>query len=126
MHRFSRRSLDNLAGVHADLVVVIATAIVTSPIDFVVIEGLRTEARQRQLLASGASQTMNSRHLSGHAVDLAAYVDGGIRWDWGLYDRIAQHVKDAARHHGISIEWGGDWQFRDGPHWQLPWELYPS
>ena len=127
MNRFSRRSLDNLQGVHADLIVVMTTALVTSPMDFVVIEGLRTEARQRQLVSSGASRTMDSRHLTGHAVDVAVYVDGGIRWDWPLYERLSQHIKDAARHHGIGLEWGGDWtSFRDGPHYQLPRDKYPA
>lgn len=127
MNRFSQRSRDNLRGVHADLVIVVTTALLTSPLDFVVTEGVRSRARQQQLVDSGASTTMNSRHLTGHAVDLAVWLDGSIRWDWTLYDRLAVHVKDAAVLHGIPIEWGGDWQsFRDGPHWQLPWSDYPA
>ena len=126
-HKFSQRSRDNLRGVHSDLVIVVTTALLTSPLDFVVTEGLRSRARQQQLVDSGASKTMNSRHLTGHAVDLAVWLDGGIRWDWGLYDRLAVHVKDAAALHGIPIEWGGDWEsFRDGPHFQLPWSEYPA
>ena len=126
-HKFSQRSRDNLRGVHSDLVIVVTTALLTSPLDFVVTEGLRSRARQQQLVDSGASKTMNSRHLTGHAVDLAVWLDGSIRWDWGLYDRLAVHVKDAAALHGIPIEWGGDWEsFRDGPHFQLPWSEYPA
>lgn len=127
MNRFSQRSRENLRGVHADLVIVVTTALMTSPLDFVVTEGVRSRARQEQLVNSGASKTMNSRHLTGHAVDLAVWLDGSIRWDWTLYDRLAVHVKDAAALHGIPIEWGGDWQsFRDGPHFQLPWSDYPA
>lgn len=126
-HQFSQRSRDNLKGVHADLVVVTTTALLISDIDFVVTEGLRNEARQRQLVKSGASTTMNSRHLTGHAVDLAALVGGEVRWDWPLYEKLAVAMKNAAKHHGIPIEWGGDWtSFRDGPHFQLPWNKYPK
>lgn len=126
-NKFSRRSRDNLRGVHADLIIVVTTALMTSPLDFVVTEGLRNRARQQQLVDSGASKTMNSRHLTGHAVDLAVWLDGGIRWDWGLYDRLAVHVKDAAALHGIPIIAGADWaSFRDGPHFQLPWSEYPA
>lgn len=121
-----KRSLQRLEGVHPDLVRVVKRAITLTPVDFTVLEGLRTLARQKQLVASGASKTMNSRHLTGHAVDLGAYVDGSVRWDWPLYHKIAAAVKEAARLEGVPIEWGGDWRtFKDGPHWQLPWREYP-
>lgn len=123
----SARSLARLEGVHPDLVRVVKRAITLTPVDFVVLEGLRTVARQKQLVASGASQTMNSRHITGHAVDLAAYAAGSVRWDWPLYHRIAVAVKEAARLEGVPIEWGGDWKsFADGPHWQLPHKEYPA
>lgn len=121
------RSLKRLEGVHPDLVLIVKRAIEISPIDFTVIEGVRTIERQRQLVAAGASTTLRSRHLSGHAVDLAPLVDGEVRWDWPLYNHLAPVIKDAAREHGIPIEWGGDWTaFKDGPHWQLPWKNYPE
>jgi peptidoglycan L-alanyl-D-glutamate endopeptidase CwlK len=83
--------------------------------------------RQRSLFNSGASQTLNSRHLTGHAVDLGAWVDGGIRWDWPLYDRIANAMKRAANAEKVPIQWGGDWtSFKDGPHFQLPRDKYPN
>jgi peptidoglycan L-alanyl-D-glutamate endopeptidase CwlK len=64
--------------------------------------------------------------LTGHAVDLAALVGGEIRWDWPLYDRLAVAMKGAAKECGVRIEWGGDWtSFKDGPHFQLPWQGYP-
>lgn len=121
------RSLKRLEGVHPDLVRVVKRAITLTPIDFTVLEGRRTLARQKQLVASGASKTMNSRHLTGHAVDLGAYVAGSVRWDWPLYYKLAEAVKEAAKLEGVPIEWGGDWKsFKDGPHWQLPWKEYPA
>ena len=90
-----------------------------------VTEGLRSKERQKELVAAGASKTMNSRHITGHAVDLAAYVNG-IRWDWPLYEKIAKAMKQAAYELNIKIEWGGDWKsFKDGPHIQLTWKAYP-
>lgn len=123
--KLSKRSRDSLQGVHPDLVRVVERAIQITEVDFVVIEGLRTPARQAELVKAGASQTQNSRHLTGHAVDLAAWV-GTVRWDWPLYPRIAAAVKQAAKELGVPIEWGGDWtSFKDGPHFQLPRKVYP-
>ena len=125
MFKLSRRSINNLKGVHPDLQAVIYKAIQITPIDFTVIEGLRTVERQKKLFESGASKTMRSRHLTGHAVDIAAWVDGGIRWDWPLYDTLAVAMKQAAKELNIPLEWGGDWTtFKDGPHYQLPWKDY--
>ena len=127
MKAFSARSEKNLVGVHPDLVRVMRRALEIAPVDFMVIEGLRTAERQRQLVSKGASQTMRSRHLTGHAVDIAPVVGGAIRWDWPLYDRLAVAVKQAAREFSVPVEWGGDWTtFKDGPHWQLPWAQYPA
>lgn len=124
-HNLSKRSLDNLKGVHPDLAAVVHRAIQITPVDFAVIEGLRTVTRQKELVAAGASKTMNSRHLTGHAVDLAAYVNG-IRWDWPLYDAIAVAVKQAAKELEVAIVWGGDWTtFKDGPHFELDRRKYP-
>jgi peptidoglycan L-alanyl-D-glutamate endopeptidase CwlK len=117
------RSERNLQGVHKDLVRVVRLA--GKRADFIVTEGLRTVARQKQLVAAGASQTMNSRHLTGHAVDVAALVDGKVRWDWTLYARIADEMKAAAKELGVPIIWGGDWKFRDGPHFELDRKKYP-
>ena len=121
----SQRSLGNLEGVHPDLVRVVKRAIEITDVDFAVIEGVRSEDRQAELVAKGASRTMHSRHITGHAVDLAAWV-GGIRWDWPLYHKLAAAMKQAAAEVGVSIEWGGDWEFMDGPHFQLPRREYPA
>lgn len=121
------RDLQRLQGVHPDLVRVIKTAAENSPLRFMVLEGMRTLARQKQLVAQGASKTLNSRHLTGHAVDIAPLLNGKVSWDWPLYHRLAPVVKQAALEEGVTIEWGGDWRtFKDGPHWQLPFSRYPK
>ena len=116
-----------LRGVHPDLVKVIRRAIQISKIDFKVLEGVRSVARQRELVQKGASQTMKSRHIHGFAVDIAQVVAGQLRWDWPLYFQLAATVKQAAKDVGVPVEWGGDWKtFKDGPHWQLPARKYPD
>jgi peptidoglycan L-alanyl-D-glutamate endopeptidase CwlK len=98
-----------------------------SDLDFTVLEGLRTVERQKELVKQGASKTMNSRHLTGHAVDLAPMINGKISWDWPLYKRLAKTVKAAAAVERLPLQWGGDWRtFKDGPHWELPWAFYPK
>jgi peptidoglycan L-alanyl-D-glutamate endopeptidase CwlK len=84
--------------------------------------------RQAQLAREGRSQTMRSRHLTGHAVDLAVLDDDGkARWDAPAYRALAAEMKAAAAVEGVKIEWGGDWRsFFDGPHFQLPWASYPA
>lgn len=121
------RSLSRLSGVHPDLVRVVKKAAAMSDLDFTVLEGLRTLERQKELKANGATKTMNSRHLTGHAVDLAPMIGGKISWDWPLYNRLAKIVKAAAAAENVPIQWGGDWRtFKDGPHWELPWKQYPK
>ena len=123
----SRRSMKNLEGVHKDLVKVVQRALEITEVDFTVIEGVRSYEKQAQLLKTGATRTMNSRHLTGHAVDLAAWVNGKIDWTWSYYYTIAEAMKTAAKELGISVEWGGDWvTFKDGPHFQLSWKEYPK
>lgn len=122
----SARSLSRLQGVHPDLVRVVKRAAMDSAIDFTVLEGLRTMERQRELYANHATTTMKSRHLDGHAVDLAPIIGGEVTWAWPAYYKLADIVKDAALAEHVAIEWGGDWKsFKDGPHWQLPWAKYP-
>lgn len=127
MYQLSQRSRKRLQGVHKDLVRVVERAIEITPVDFVVLEGLRTKERQRELVNSGASRTMNSRHLTGHAVDIGAWVGKEVRWDWPLYHQLADAMKEAAEDCGVSIAWGGDWaSFRDGPHFELDRKIYPA
>src|SRR5574343_291479 len=94
-YKLSSRSLKALEGVHPDLVAVVHRAIEITPVDFVVIEGVRTIERQRELFKAGASRTMKSRHLTGHAVDLAVWI-GTVRWEMPPYQRLAVAVKAAA------------------------------
>ncbi len=123
---FGGQSISRMAGLHPDLKKVMNQAILATDLDFTVLEGLRTLERQKQMVESGASTTLNSRHLDGHAVDIAPFVGGEVRWDWPLYYKLAVIVKAAAKEVGVPIEWGGDWKtFKDGPHWQLPWAKYP-
>lgn len=122
-----QRSLSRLEGVHPDLVRVVKKAAAMSSIDFTVLEGLRTQSRQKQLMELGATKTMNSRHLTGHAVDIAPMVGGTVRWDWPLYNQLAVIIKGAAVAEKVPLTWGGDWRtFKDGPHWELPWKQYPK
>lgn len=125
--RLSQKSIDRLSGVHPDLVAVVKRALEITEVDFAVLEGVRSRARQEQLFKQKATKTMNSRHLTGHAVDLGAYVGGSIRWDWPLYYQIADAMKAAAAELDIPLTWGGDWKtFPDGPHFELPWAQYPA
>jgi len=125
--RLSRRSLNKLVGVHPDLVRVVHRAIDITPIDFSVVEGVRTLTKQREYFIKGLSRTMHSRHLTGHAVDLAPWVDGTILWDDGLHwKELSLAVKAAALAEGVQVEWGYDLWKWDKPHWQLPREQYPA
>jgi peptidoglycan L-alanyl-D-glutamate endopeptidase CwlK len=117
------RSIQKLSGVHPDLVAVVKRAIEITEQDFSVIEGIRNIQRQRELVARGSSQTMNSRHLTGHAVDVAPFP---LSWDWEYFYPIADAMKAAAEELGVELEWGGDWKtFKDGPHFQLSRKSYP-
>lgn len=138
----SERSLNNLKGVHADLVHVVKRAIEISNTDFAVIEGVRTKARQAELVKKGASKTMNSRHLTGHAVDIVPIVNGKISWNFNDYYPLAEAMATAADELGVRVRWGGSWsvinnknshpsewvkayrakggRFLDGVHFELP------
>jgi len=131
--KLSVRSEKNLVGVHPDLVRVVRTANAATgegtPIPgFTVIEGLRTKDRQSALVRAGASWTMNSRHLTGHAVDLAVWVESekDIRWEWRLYEALSKIVLQAAKDESVNLVWGGSWTTRDGPHFELNRDVYPA
>lgn len=137
-----QRSLSRLEGVHPDLVRVVKKAAALSDLDFTVLEGLRTVERQKQLMKQGATRTMNSRHITGHAVDLGAMIGGTVRWDWALYIKLAEVMRSASISENVPIRWGGTWKllsdikgpitakvlsrsFPDGPHQELPRSVYP-
>jgi peptidoglycan L-alanyl-D-glutamate endopeptidase CwlK len=118
--KLNERSLRNLKGVHPDMVSVVHRAAEISPIYFVVTEGLRTIQRQAELVAKGASKTMNSKHLTGRAVDVAAFPEGKLSWEMRYYRTISEAFKQAAKELDVKIRWGGDWRtFVDAPHFEL-------
>lgn len=132
---FTQRSGERLNDIHPELAKVVRLALSLSPVDFVVIEGRRSRGRQRALMAIGASLTQQSRHITGHAVDLAPWINSSIPWDdWLAFEQVGRTMKQAAGQPGsraagqlnIPLTWGGDWiNFRDGPHFELPREAYP-
>lgn len=130
-----QRSLQRLVGVHPDLVKVVKLAITRTPFDFTVLEGVRTREKQEEYVRKGTSKTMNSRHLTGHAVDIAPLIGGQIPWnDKSKFNTIADLMLACAKELGIAIRWGGDWnengdwkdeKFYDGPHFELRRQQYP-
>ena len=148
------RSLRELEGVHEDLVAVVKSAIRITPQDFSVHDGIRTFAQQQELVQRGASKTLKSRHLTGHAVDLVPYIGGKLRWEWEPIHVIAEAVRTAATELGVPLRWGGAWDilftdttdaaedvvadyterrrrlrkrvFLDGPHFEPPIAIYPE
>jgi len=151
--KLGAKSLAELEGVHPDLVGVVKRALELTVQDFGVHDGKRTLEEQKKYVANGASQTLDSRHLTGHAVDLVPYINGKLRWEWDPIYRIADAVRRAAQERSIPIRWGGAWDivltdsdgptedlvagysarrkaaglkvFIDGPHFELPKNRYP-
>jgi peptidoglycan LD-endopeptidase CwlK len=148
------KSLNELEGVHPDLVAVVKRAIELTVQDFSVHDGKRTLEEQQRLVEGGASQTLRSRHITGHAVDLVPYINGKLRWEWDPIHKIADAVRTAAKELDTPIRWGGAWDrlltdtddlpedmvadyaarrrrkgkkaFLDGPHYELPQNEYPA
>ena len=127
LYSLSEKSLSKLEGVHEDLVKVVKAAILVTDNDFLVLEGLRTVCRQKALVDAGASKTMTSRHLTGHAVDLGVLVGGKISWKPMLYHKLADVMLGEAAKLNIPIVWGGSWlTLADLDHWELSKAFYPS
>lgn len=125
--RLSAGSVARLTGVHPDLVKVVRYLEAHTTMPFAVVDGLRTKEQQEVLVARGASRTLNSRHLTGHAVDMVPLTDDGRpSWSWTLIWTFLPEVKSAARMVGVTIEAGAEWvSFPDGCHYQLPRSHYP-
>lgn len=122
----SDRSMKALEGVHVDLTRVVIRADELTDLEFIVTEGLRTIKRQRELVAGGASMTLKSRHLTGHAIDFVPVVGGQITWKWPAFTPIVEAFEKAGAELNISIECGARWKkFPDGPHVQLTRKAYP-
>ena len=150
---FGANSLKELQGVHQDLVAVVNRALELTVQDFAVNDGNRTLAEQKKFVAAGTSQTLDSRHLNGKAVDLVPVINGKLKWDWIPIYKIAEAVRTAAKELNIPLRWGGAWDvaftetddnpedmveaysarrrkagkkvFLDGPHFELPKDKYP-
>ena len=129
------RDEQRLVGVHPDLVRVVRRCAVTIEAPpFTVIQGLRTPEQQAHYIAIGASWTKRSRHLTGHAVDIAPLIDQDgdgdreISWHWPHFYPLSDAMFRAAWLEEVPVEWGGNWRAgkKDGPHWQLPWAAYPA
>lgn len=146
-------SISELKTVHKDLVLLVKRAFELTVQDFAVHDGTRSVLEQKNLMAAGASKTMDSRHLTGHAVDLVPYINGKLRWEWEPIYKIADVVRIAARELELPITWGGAWDinftdsealpeylvsdyvarlkksgkkaFIDGPHFELSRRIYP-
>lgn len=120
MFKLSKKSLAKLNEVNPDLQKLVKNAIGLSTIDFGISEGMRTKERQKELFDNGKSQTMNSRHLTGHAVDVYAWKDGAVSWEFEDYETINIAFSQAAKLTNIDYVWGGSWKsFKDGPHFEL-------
>ena len=121
-----KRSLKNMQGIHPDLYAVVEKAISITDQDFTVIEGLRTRARQKELVRKGFSKTMNSRHITGHAVDIVPYpIAHRLNYPDYMWDDVADSMLEAARILDVDLEWGyAKWGW-DKPHHQLSWKSYP-
>jgi peptidoglycan LD-endopeptidase CwlK len=120
------RSEEKLLGVRPELVHVIREAATRTK--FRVTEGLRTRERQATLVKARKSRTMNSRHLSGHAVDFIAIGEDGVAtYDMEDMRRVASVIKGVAVEQGVKIQWGGDWPGAwDSPHVELDRKAYPA
>ncbi len=152
MFQFGERSELNLKGVHHDLIAVCRHALLITPVDFIVTFGLRTMPEQTALYAQGrkplgfvndlrkdagmppidqqentkqVTQTMNSRHIGGYAIDVAALLGKAVSYDQVLYKQIAEAMKTASYALGVPIVWGGDWKSKDSSHFELSKDKYP-
>jgi len=125
--RLGAGSNARLIGVHPDLVRLVRHLERTTTMPFAVTDGLRTKEQQEALVAKGASKTLNSRHLTGHALDIVPLTDDGRpSWTWTLIWTFVPIVEHAAKELGISLESGARWtSFPDGAHYQLPRSKYP-
>ena len=115
--KLSSRSIGRLEGVNPDLITVVNAAIDMTKVDFGVTCGMRTVEEQEKLVASGASQTMKSKHLEGRAVDLVAYIGPNVTWSLNKYDEIADAMAAAAKQKGVAIKWGAAWTVGNIADW---------
>lgn len=133
MRTWDKVSIERLKGIHPDLRKLADAVLQAAPWPIRVTEGLRTLERQKQLVAIKASKTMNSRHLTGHAIDVVPYIDldrdGKIEteelYNKELFRQLIPIAKDCAEKLGTEMVWGYDWGW-DMPHWELNRRYYPA
>lgn len=129
-YSFSERSLNNMQGLHPDLLEVLEHAIVNAPYDFTVLEGLRNLTRQKALFDAKKSLTMSSKHLVqkdgfGHAFDLGYIFDNHLDERYTTYETLNDHLQEIANSLGVKLKWGGNFKrangkpFVDAGHWEL-------
>lgn len=146
MFSFGEQSLKKLEGVHKDLVKVMKLAIINSPYDFKITNGVRTSAEQYALYCQGRTVltdkkgnklkkvtncdgiTKKSNHQVkadgfGYAVDIALLNPNNpkeVIWnDIAMYTKVANHILKIAKEQGVNLEWGGNWKdFKDYPHFE--------
>ena len=105
MPRFGKRSKERLKGVKPELINILNELI--KIMDVTIIEGLRTQERQDELVAQGASKTKFSKHIQGRAVDLAPYP---IDWkDRERFHYMGGMIRGIAKQMKVDVRWGGDW-----------------
>ena len=134
---YGTKSVHRLREGHPALQQIFVRAIELTPVDFSIIQCGRTDAQQLEYFESGASKTLNSRHLwrwcrwkgkrykRSHAVDIAPYIGGTIVWEpIELFTQIAAAVQAAADELGYKITWGGSWGWDFG-HFELDWADFP-
>ena len=139
MYNLSKRSKENLKGVHPLLADVIENAIHNTPVDFTVVCGVRTTEEQQALYAQGRTSRgqivtncdgvkKKSNHQPkedgySYAVDIYPFFEGKVQVNHKNTIRslmeIALHIKTCCFAMGVSIEWGGDWAMKDFPHFEL-------
>ena len=117
MFKLSTRSMSRLEGINPDIITVVAEAIKLTKVDFGVTCGMRTVEEQEKLVASGASQTMKSKHLEGRAVDMVAYVGSSVTWQLNMYDDLADAMAAAARKLNVPVKWGAAWSVGNIAEW---------
>ena len=125
MYHLGALSLANLDGVHPDLVAVVKRAIKITKQDFMVFEGLRDTEIQREYVKRGVSWTMDSRHITGHAVDLVPWIARRARWEEEPCRVVAEAIMHSAEALKIPVNWGVAMWGKDGVHYQLPRSQYP-
>ncbi|MDR3078866.1 MAG: hypothetical protein LBU15_02405 [Rickettsiales bacterium] len=128
-YSFSARSEHLLGSVIPELGLLARQAIAASPIDFAIVEGLRTPQRQKMLYQSGKSRTLNSKHCEGRAIDIVPWLGGSCDYGaeadccflvglfYGLAKTLALNLRVGALWDGNSIKGN---KFIDLWHIEIP------